>query len=65
MEHPMKKILLVISLLIVCAALEAPEDYQWFPYGGRGAVVRSHEDYGSMCSAIPHDITIPESSLPL
>jgi hypothetical protein len=65
MEYLMKKILLVIALLIVCAALEAPEDYQWSPNGVRSAFIGSHEGYGGMCSAMPHDITIHESSFSL
>jgi len=58
----MGKLLMVMLLLLICATLEVPEDYQWFPNGEQVAAVYTNNGRGRLCSSLPHDINLPESS---
>jgi len=61
----MQKILIVIFLLIVCAALEVPEDYQWIPDREFVTTLNAHVDYDQLCTSMSKEMHLRESTLPL
>jgi len=61
----MQKILIFIFLLMVCAVLEVPEDYQWSPNREYAATLRAHKDYGQLSTSMNKEIRLPDSTLPL
>jgi hypothetical protein len=58
----MGKLLIVMLLLLICATLEVPEDYQWSLDGEQVAAVKTNDGRGRLCSSLPQDINLPESS---
>ncbi len=58
----MGKLLIVILLLLICAMLEVPEDYQWSPDGEQIAALRTNKNRGRLCSSLPRYVNLSESS---
>lgn len=61
----MKKLLIVLFLLSVCAALEVPEDYQCAPNASRLAALNRHGGSEGIHTNMPEDIKLSEQMLPL
>ncbi len=61
----MKKLMLVIPLLMLCAALETPEDYQWAPNKAYVATLSAEKGYSKVMANVPEDMCTPKPSLPL
>ena len=56
----MKKLLFILLLVSVCAALEVPEDYQLAPNASRLAVLSTHGGSGRICANMPADMKVSE-----
>jgi len=61
----MKKILLIIALLIVCAALEVPEDYQWSSDSACLAKISTAENSPTIHTSMQEERLLPEFTLSL
>jgi hypothetical protein len=59
-EVTMQKILIVIFLIMMCAALEVPEDYQWTPDREYVATLSALEGYDQLCTSMSKEIRLPE-----
>ena len=60
----MKKMLIVVFLLTLCAALEMPEDYQWEPKPVR-EIVLSTKDHGYIPSKTNKNMNLSELAVQL
>lgn len=61
----MKKLLSILFLISVCAALEVPEDYRLSPNASGLAVLSTHGGSGSICANMPEDMKLSEQILAL
>ena len=61
----MKKLLSILFLVSVCAALEVPEDYQLSSNDLRQAALSTHRDSGRICASMPKDMKLSERILAL
>jgi hypothetical protein len=59
-EYSMKKLLFIMLLVSLCAALEVPEDYQLAPNASRLAVLSTHGGSERICASMPEDIQVSE-----
>ena len=61
----MKKLLFILLLVSICAALEVPEDYQITPNASRLAALSTHGGSGRICANMPVDMKVSELILAL
>jgi hypothetical protein len=61
----MKKLLSILFLVSVCAALEVPEDYQLAPNSSRLAALNKHGGRVHICASIPEYMKVSERILAL
>lgn len=61
----MKKLLSILFLLSVCAALEVPEDYQLVPNATRLSALGPHGRSESICASMSVDMKVSERILAL
>ena len=61
----MKKLISILFLVSVCAALEAPEDYQLSPNASRLAALSTHGGRGRICANMTEDMKLSERILAL